>query len=109
MAYDGELADRVRRRLADRDDYEEKAMFGGLAFMLHGNMACGVLKDGLILRLGKEGALGALKEPYTRVFDFTGRVSTTMVVLEPQGCADDEALGRWVSRAESFADTLPPK
>ena len=109
MAYDEALAARVHQHLASREDVEEKAMFGGLAFMLHGNMACGVLKDELMLRLGKPGALEALKESHTRAFDFTGRVMTTMVILEPAGCADDAALAAWVARADSYANSLPPK
>ena len=108
MAYDEELADRVRVVLADEPGLTERKMFGGLAFMIGGNMACGIVQDELMLRLGTEGADAALDEPHVREMDFTGRPMTGMVYVERAGL-DDAGLRRWVERAAAFARSLPPK
>ncbi len=108
MAYDEELADRVRVLLAGEAGLSERKMFGGLAFMVNGNMACGIVKDELMLRLGAEGADAALGEPHVREMDFTGRPMTGMVYVEREGL-DDAGVRRWVERAAAFARSLPPK
>ena len=108
MAYDEALADRVRAVLAEEDGLSERKMFGGLAFMLHGNMACGIVKDELMLRLGPEGADSALDRPHVRQMDFTGRPMTGMVFVAPAGLEGD-ALGDWVVQAVGYARALPPK
>jgi TfoX/Sxy family transcriptional regulator of competence genes len=108
MAYDEALAERVRTLLAAEDGLSERKMFGGLAFMLHRNMACGIVKDELMLRLGPEGADRALDEPHVRAMDFTGRPMTGMVFVAPAGLEGD-ALGGWVARAVGYARALPPK
>ena len=108
MAYDEELADRVRVVLADEPSLTERKMFGGLAFMIGGNMACGIVKDELMLRLGAEGADAALDEPHVREMDFTGRPMTGLVYVERAGL-DDAGVRRWVERAGGFARSLPPK
>lgn len=108
MAYDEELADRVRLVLADEQNLTERKMFGGLAFMVNGNMACGIVGDRLMLRLGAEGADTALDEPHVGQMDFTGRPMTGMVYVERPGL-DDAAVRRWVEQATSFARSLPPK
>ena len=109
MAYDEKLSERVRALLEPQDAVTEKKMFGGLAFMLRGNMCCGVLKDELILRLGPEGGDRALDEPHTRPMDFTGRPMSNFVIVTPEGHASEEELERWVDRAVSYTSTLPPK
>ncbi len=109
MAYDETLAERIRQTLAPRPDVNERKMFGGLAFMLAGNMCCGVVADTLMLRLGNEGTAEALKEPYTSPMDFTGRVMKSMLYVGPGGIASPEDLHRWVNRAADFAASLPPK
>jgi TfoX/Sxy family transcriptional regulator of competence genes len=108
MAYDETLAERVRAELAGEDALTERKMFGGLAFMLDGNMACGIVRDELMLRLGPEGADRALDEPHVRPMDFTGRPMTGMVFVSPGGLGD-EALRHWVREAASYVRTLPPK
>jgi TfoX/Sxy family transcriptional regulator of competence genes len=108
VAYDEELADRIRVLLADEPGLTERKMFGGLAFMIGGNMACGIVKDELMLRLGAEGADAALDEPHVREMDFTGRPMTGMVYVERAGL-DDAGVRRWVERAAGFAHSLPPK
>lgn len=109
MALNETLAGRIREALAGEPNVCERRMFGGLAFMLNGNMCCGVLGDELMLRLGDNLATAALKEPHTRPMDFTGRVIRSMLFVGPQGLALDEDLARWVRRAAEFASGLPPK
>jgi len=109
LAYDESLAARIRSVLASRNDIEERKMFGGVAFLIHGNMCCGVVGDTLMLRLGNEGAAQALAEPHTRPMDFTGKPLKSMVYVAALGIAADADLNRWVGRAVSFAEALPPK
>ncbi|HKR98132.1 MAG TPA: TfoX/Sxy family protein [Candidatus Dormibacteraeota bacterium] len=109
MAYDEDLAMRIREVLADRTDLTERKMFGGIAFMVGGHIACGVIKENLMLRLGEEGADVALERPHTRVMDFTGRPSKGAVYVEPAGTADDAGLRGWIERALAYVSTLPPK
>jgi hypothetical protein len=109
MSFDGTLADRVRRALGRRRELVEKKMFGGLAFLLRGNMCCGVLRRDLIVRVAPDDTDGVLAEPHTRAFDFTGRPMRGWVVVEPGGCADDHALAGWIARAVEFASGLPAK
>jgi len=108
MAYDTRLADRIRALLDGRRGVTEKAMFGGLAFMVGGHMSCGVVKDELMLRLGEEQAERALERPHVRPMDFTGRPLKGMVFVGPEGLRG-QALRRWVERAAAFANSLPPK
>ena len=109
MPYDESVAARIRRALAPRTDIDERKMFGGLAFLMHGNMCCGVVKDTLVVRLGNDGAAAALAEPHARPMDFTGKPMKSMVYVGPEGIADDDDLNRWLGRAIGFAETLPPK
>ena len=109
MAYDEDLANRTRAVLAAREGFREQKMFGGIAFMLKGNMACGVLGDGLLVRLGPDGADAALDEAHTRVFDMTGRPMRGFVHVESAGIEDDAGLRAWVERGAKFAESLPPK
>ncbi|HKA08126.1 MAG TPA: TfoX/Sxy family protein [Gemmataceae bacterium] len=109
MAFDEILAERIRQRLARRKGIEEKKMFGGVGFLLNGNMLVGVWKELLIVRLGTEDGDEALKEPHVRVFDITGRPMSGWVLVEPAGIADDGALGAWIERAMKFVRTLPAK
>ena len=108
MAYDEELADRVRRVLAEEPGLVERKMFGGLCFTLVGHMTCGVVGDRLMLRLGEQGAHDALSRPHTRPMDFTGRVMRSMVYVEPAGLRG-RALSAWVRKAVRHARSLPAK
>ena len=108
MAYNEELAERVRLSLSGRQDVAEKKMFGGLAFMVGGSMACGVMKDDLMVRVGPDGHQEALAEPHARPTDFTGRPMKGMVYVGPEGYRTDEALAGWVKRGAEFAASLPP-
>ncbi len=108
MSFDEALADRVRRALGKRRGLAEKKMFGGLAFLLKGNMCCGVLKRELVVRVPPDETDRVLTEPHTRILDFTGRPMRGWVVVESAGCADDD-LAVWIARAVAFASGLPAK
>jgi TfoX/Sxy family transcriptional regulator of competence genes len=96
MAYNEELANRVREQLSHEDALSEREMFGGIAFLLAGNMSVGISGDDLIVRVGPDAGEDALGQPHARPFDMTG------VKTERQ-------LAAWVGRAGAFARTLPPK
>lgn len=109
MAYDEKLAERIRKVLASRKALTEKKMFGGITFLLRGNMCCGVVNDDLVLRLGPEQGEKALKKPHARECDFTGRPMKGMVMVVPNGYKTDSALRKWVEQAADFASSLPAK
>jgi hypothetical protein len=109
MPYDEILARRIREALLGTPEIVEKKMFGGIGYLLNGNMACGVNGDALIVRVGPEAYESALAEPHTRVFDMTGRPMTGWVVVEADGIASDKALQGWVDRGLAFARILPAK
>lgn len=109
MPFDEKLAGRIRRHLGKRAGISERKMFGGIIFMLQGNMCCGVHRDALIVRLGPEEAGRALAEPHARVFDLTGRPMKAWVLVEASGLGKDAALGKWLDRAVRWAGSLPPK
>jgi hypothetical protein len=108
VAYDEDLADRVRAVLPVAEAVTERLMFGGLAFMLGGHMFCGVVKDTLMVRLGAGAAEEALRRPHVRPMDFTGRPMKGMVFVEPGGL-QGTALRHWVEAAAEHARGLPPK
>ena len=109
MAYDEGLAQRIREHLQDQWDIGEKKMFGGLAFMLRGNMLVGVLDDALVARVGPGNTPRALERPHTRPFDFTGKPMKGYVYVLSEGLADDAALASWVELCQDFVGQLPPK
>ena len=110
MAYDEDLAHRIRAELADTDGVTEKAMFGGLGFLLHGNMAVGIMSTGdLMVRVGPEGAEEALARRDARPFEMRGRAMTGWVIVAADGLRTQRALAPWVRRGAAFAATLPPK
>lgn len=109
MAYDEGLAERIRVLLSGRAGYDERRMFGGIAFLLQGNMAAGVLGEDLMARVGPDAHDDALARPHTRVFDLTGRVMRGWVVVEAPGIAEDSDLAAWLDRGAAYAESLPPK
>ena len=109
MAYDEITAVRVRQALTAVDGVSEMRMFGGLVFMLHGNMCCGVEQDRLMLRVGPAQYDAVLAQPYASVMDFTGRPLRGFVTVQPPGFATAAALQQWVNQAVAFVQTLPPK
>jgi TfoX/Sxy family transcriptional regulator of competence genes len=109
MAFDEALADRIRDVLTARPELTERKMFGGIAFMLAGNMAVGVIGEDLMVRLDPPDAEKALAEPHTRPMDFTGKPAKNMVYVDAQGTASDDELAAWVEAAADYATSLPPK
>ena len=109
MAYDLELAERIRQILPSGPDLVEKKMFGGVTYLVRGNMACGVHGSRLIVRLGAERHAAAMAEAHTAPFDFSGRPMAGWVMVEPDGCASAEDLERWVRKGLDYALSLPPK
>ena len=108
MAYDENLAERVRALLEAEAGFSERRMFGGIAFMLDGHMCCGVVDSDLMLRLGPDGADAALEQPRVRPMDFTGRTMSSMVFVAREGL-QGVSLRAWVEQAATFARSLPPK
>ena len=103
MAFDEELADRVRALISGHGELSERRMFGGIGFMVSGNMAVGVIGENLIVRLDPEEAARALAEPGVREFDFTGRPMKGWVYVGPEVTGDDEQLASWVEAGGGFA------
>lgn len=109
MAFDEALAERIRQRLAGRTNVFEKKMFGGIGFLLNGNLLVGVWKDSLIVRLGLDEGVAALRESHVKVFDITGRPMKGWVLVGPEGIEDDDSFLDWIDRALKFVETLPAK
>lgn len=109
MSYDETLAGRARRLLVGTRGMDEKLMFGGVAFLLHGKMCCGIIKTNLVVRVGPEGYGEVLKERHVRPMDFTGMPIKGFVYVAPAGCRDDASLKRWLDRGVRFAASLPAK
>jgi TfoX/Sxy family transcriptional regulator of competence genes len=106
MAYDETTANRVRQALSKHGDFDEKRMFGGLAFMVRGHMCCGIVGSDIMVRVGPDGHSKALALPHAREMDFTGRASTGMVYVAPAGFKTAKALDAWVARGLAFVLSL---
>lgn len=109
MAYDEILAGRIRAILTNQPDLVEKKMFGGVGFLVQGNMATGVHKDMLVVRVGPDGYEQMMTLPHTRPFDMTGREMKGWLLVEPDGFENQADLERWVQSGLQFALTLPAK
>jgi TfoX N-terminal domain len=109
VAYSEELADRIREAIDGRPGVTERKMFGGIAWMVNGNMACGIIGEDLMVRLDRDDAEAALAEQHVGPMDFTGRPMRGFIVVEAEGVEADAALGRWVDAGADFADSLPSK
>ena len=108
MAYDEQLATRVRILLKGHRVIVEKKMFGGLAYLSQGKMFAGVLNRDLVVRVGPEAGEAALKKPHTRPVDFTGRPMKGYVYVSPAGTKSAAQLRAWLARGQKFVATLPP-
>lgn len=109
MAFDDELAERLRRCVGAAQPFTEQRMFGGLALMVDGHMTVGVLGEDLVARVGPEHEAAALARAHARPMDFTGRPLRGWVLVGAGGTRDDELLATWVAMALSFVRTLPSK
>ncbi len=108
MAFDERLAERIRFLLGARKGLTEKKMFGGIAFLLNGNMCCGVIGDEMIVRLDPERTGDFLAEPHTRLFDMTGRPMKGWIMIAPAGLAGDRQILRWIKESPAYTAHLPP-
>jgi TfoX/Sxy family transcriptional regulator of competence genes len=109
MAYSEALADRIRQAFGRRRGLAEKKMFGGVGFLLRGNLCVGVWKTSLIVRLDPAEAQDLLKQSHVRVFDITGRPMKGWLLVEAEGLESDQQLMMWIERAVVFVATLPAK
>ena len=109
MAFDAKLAERVRDELGERAGIMEKKMFGGIAFLLNGNMCCGVHGEELIVRLAPEETDAMLAKAHTRLFDLTGRPMRGWILVAPAGLSTGAGLAGWVRLALDYANSLPAK
>jgi len=109
MAYDEALAQRIRSALLDIPGLTEKKMFGGISFLVQGNMACGVSGASLMVRIKPDTTDAALAQPFVRVFDMTGRPMKGWIVVDPDGIQSTQDLENWIEQGVAFAQSLPPK
>ena len=108
MAYNEKLAERIRLELKGIP-FVEKKMFGGVGFLIHGNMACGVYKDDMIVRVDPVRHEKLLKKPGAKIFDITGKPMKGWLMVEPEGCKTRKQLSAWAKEGVEFALTIPPK
>src|SRR5262245_47979320 len=109
MPYDKGLAERIRGVLDGQAGVSEKAMFGGLAFLVRGHMSVGIVRDQLMVRVGSEAHDRALRTPHARGMDFTGRPMKGFVFVAPPGFESDADLEQWIGLAVRFVSTLPAR
>lgn len=108
MAYNLKLAERIRSQL-DGLPFVEKKMFGGAGFLLNGNMACGVHKDNLVVRVDPEKHSALLKKSHAKPFDLSGKPMKGWLLVEADGCKTEKQLSTWIKEGVEFASGLPPK
>lgn len=109
MSYDEGIAERVREVMADVSRVSEKKMFGGIAFMVDGNMCVGVVNDQLMLRVGPDQYNELLTKEFVKEMDFTGKPMRGLIYLQAEGFCEDDELKQWIDKALNFVLTLPPK
>src|ERR1700693_4269783 len=110
MAYDEELAHRLRELLADEDGVSEQKMLGGLAFLVQGNMCVSASRNGgLLVRVDPADTDAALARPHVALMEMGGRTMEGWLTVAPGGLTTTRELSAWVKRSVSFAKTLPPK
>ena len=109
MAHDERLAERVLSIIGDQPTLAQMKRFGGLAFLLQGNIACGVIGADLIVRVPKEKYAETLARPHVRQMDHTGRPMRGWVVVAPAATGNDDALRDWVQSGAAYALSLPAK
>ncbi|MDA0240467.1 MAG: TfoX/Sxy family protein [Proteobacteria bacterium] len=109
MAYDEGLAVRIRELLDGEPGLDEKKMFGGIGYLINGNMACGIYGDALIVRVGPDAYEEALSKPHAGEFDITGRAMKGWVLVAAPGISEDDDLSAWIRQGTVFASSLPAK
>jgi TfoX/Sxy family transcriptional regulator of competence genes len=109
MTFNEITAVKVRNLMEKAPGLSERRVFGGVAFMVGGNMCCGVIEDHLVVRVGPKSYENALREPHTRPMDLTGRPLAGFVSVAPEGFDTQDALLKWIDRGLDFVRTLPVK
>lgn len=109
MAYDTKLAQRVRSALKSSRSTTEREQFGGVAFLIRGNVACGIIGDDLLVRVGPDRHAEVMESKDARLFSLTGRPSKGWVLIRPAGLKSAASLKKWVQMGVDFAKSLPPK
>jgi hypothetical protein len=109
MAYDEKLAERIRAKLKSTPGLSEKKIFGGVGFLVNGNMACGVSKQDLVVRLSDNDFEDSLKHSHVRIFDMTGKPMKGWILVAPKGAATAKALQASIKKGVAFANSLPAK
>jgi TfoX/Sxy family transcriptional regulator of competence genes len=110
MAYDKELAERIRTLLSGRTDVAEQKLFGGLCFMVRGHMCCAISgRGGLLVRLGPDAPAFLFSEPHAAPMEMRGRIMADYLRVAPDGYQSEANLKKWVARATDFVETLPKK
>ena len=109
MAFNDKLADRIRKQLAGQKGLTEKKMFGGIGFLLNGNMCCGVIGEDLVLRLDPAQTGEALAHKHTRIFDFSGKPMKGWIYVGPKAVETESDLKGWVEIGLKYAASLPSK
>ncbi len=109
MVLKEELAEQIRTILVKEPGFEEKRMFGGIGFLLHGNMVCGIHKEFLIARIGPEQYSQALTQPHVKEFDMSGHPMAGWVMVAPEGYAQKASLQEWVGKGVKYVSGLPAK
>jgi TfoX/Sxy family transcriptional regulator of competence genes len=109
MTYNQKLAQRIREEIKTLPDLQEKKMFGGVGFLIQGNMACGVHGEDLIVRTGPENYQAALSKPHTKPFNMTGKPMSGWIEVDSKGFEAESDLKDWVQLGVKFAKSLPPK
>ena len=109
MTFSERTVSQIRRVMQNTPGLTERTLYSGTAFMLQGNMCCGIIEDNLVVRVGPDTYDAALREPHTRPMDFTGRALPGFVYVERAGFANASSLREWIDRGMRFVHTLPPK
>jgi TfoX/Sxy family transcriptional regulator of competence genes len=109
MAYNEKLAQQVKAEIGKLPGFTEKKMFGGIAYLVNGNMACGVNGENLIVRVGPEKHAEAEKRPHTKSYDMTGRPMKGWIAVDAKGREKDQELKSWIDMGIKFAQSLPKK
>jgi len=109
MAFDEGLAERIRHVMHADPAVTDRKMFGGLCFLVNGNMCFGIVGSDLMVRVGPDAYVDALAQPHAREMDFTGRALRGTVYVEPAGVGEDDDLRAWLRQGLEFARALPPK
>ena len=104
MAYDEQLAERIRRALGQRSDIIERKMFGGLTFLRDGRMCCGIVGQDLMVRVIEAEIPGVMRQPHVRPMDFTGKPLRGFVFVSPEGFSTAAALNAWITRGLRFTE-----